>query len=66
MVGCFSAGRAKPLLLVLMVPGSAASQKGFSERSGGQAVAVLGRAAESVPGVGNKASIHVKISFAAS
>lgn len=61
-LGCFffSAGRAKPLLLILMVPGSAASQKGFSKRSGGQGAGVLSRAAESVPGMGNKASIHAK------
>lgn len=60
MVVFFSARRAKPLLLVLMVPGSAASQKGFSKRSGGQAVGVFSRTAESIPGVGNKASIHAK------
>lgn len=60
MVGFFSGGRAKHLLLVLMVPGSAASQKVFSKRSGGQAVGVLSRASEGIPGVGNKASIHVK------
>ena len=60
MVVFFPAERAKPLLLVLMVPDSAASQKGFPKRSGGQALGVLSRAAEGIPGMGNKASVHAK------
>lgn len=63
MAGFFSAGRTKLLLLVLMVLGSAASQKGFLKRSGEHAVGVLSRAAKSIPGAENKASIHAKSVF---